>query len=48
VTTIEHIRLHPVHVPLHTPFVTSLRSATQAESLLVEVVDSDGRLPASA
>jgi L-Ala-D/L-Glu epimerase len=43
VTTIEHIRLHPVRVPLHTPFVTSLRSATQAESLLVEVVDSDGR-----
>lgn len=42
-TTIEHIRLHPVHVPLHTPFVTSLRRATHAESLLVEVVDSDGR-----
>lgn len=42
-TTIERIRLHPVRVPLHTPFVTSLRRATHAESLLVEVVDSDGR-----
>jgi L-alanine-DL-glutamate epimerase-like enolase superfamily enzyme len=42
-TTIEHIRLHPVRVALHTPFVTSLRRATHAESLLVEVVDSDGR-----
>lgn len=42
-TTIEHLRLHPVRVALHTPFVTSLRRATHAESLLVEVVDSDGR-----
>lgn len=29
--------------PLHTPFVTALRSTTTAESLLVEIVDSDGR-----
>jgi len=43
VTTIERISLHPVRVPLHTPFVTSLRRATQAASLLVEVIDSDGR-----
>ncbi len=42
-TTIERISLHPVRVPLHTPFVTSLRRATQAASLLVEVIDSDGR-----
>jgi L-alanine-DL-glutamate epimerase-like enolase superfamily enzyme len=28
---------------LHTPFVTALRRATTVESLLVEVVDSDGR-----
>jgi L-alanine-DL-glutamate epimerase-like enolase superfamily enzyme len=43
VTTIDFIRLHPVRMALHTPFVTSLRRATHAESLLVEVVDSDGR-----
>jgi len=43
VTTIERISLHPVRVPLHTPFVTSLRRATHAASLLVEVIDSDGR-----
>lgn len=42
-TTIERISLHPVRVPLHTPFVTSLRRATHAASLLVEVIDSDGR-----
>lgn len=42
-TTIERIHLHPVRVTLHNPFVTSLRRATHAESLLVEVVDSDGR-----
>ncbi len=42
-TTVEEIRCHRVRVPLHTPFVTNLRRATHAESLLVEVVDSDGR-----
>ncbi len=41
-TTIETIRCHRVSAPLHTPFVTALRTATSAESLLVEVVDSDG------
>jgi len=41
-TTIETIRCHQVTAPLHTPFVTALRTATTAESLLVEVVDSDG------
>lgn len=29
--------------PLHTPFVTALRRATAVETLLVEVVDGDGR-----
>lgn len=42
-TVVERIALHAVRVPLHTPFVTSMRRATHAESLLVEVVDSDGR-----
>lgn len=39
---IETVRCHPVSVPLHTPFVTALRRATAVESLLVEIVDSDG------
>lgn len=29
--------------PLHTPFVTALRRTTTAESLIVEVLDADGR-----
>jgi L-alanine-DL-glutamate epimerase-like enolase superfamily enzyme len=39
---IEAVRCHPVSVPLHTPFVTALRRTTTVESLIVEVVDSDG------
>lgn len=41
--TIAAIRSHRISAPLHTPFVTSLRRATTAESLLVEVIDADGR-----
>ncbi|WP_432988826.1 mandelate racemase/muconate lactonizing enzyme family protein [Dactylosporangium sp. CA-233914] len=41
--TIAAVRTHRVSVPLHTPFVTALRTATTVESLLVEVVDADGR-----
>lgn len=37
------VRTHRVSVPLHTPFVTALRRTTTADSLLVEVVDADGR-----
>jgi len=33
---------HRVSAPLHTPFVTSLRRATTVETLVVEVVDSEG------
>ncbi|HEU4947480.1 MAG TPA: dipeptide epimerase [Kribbella sp.] len=33
------LRTHLVSAPLHTPFVTALRTATQAESLLVEISD---------
>ncbi|MFG2045395.1 mandelate racemase/muconate lactonizing enzyme family protein [Dactylosporangium sp. NPDC048998] len=40
--TIAEVRAHAVSVPLHTPFVTALRTATTVESLLVEVVDADG------
>jgi L-Ala-D/L-Glu epimerase len=41
--TIETIRCHWVSAPLHTPFATALRRTTSIESLLVEVVDRDGR-----
>jgi L-alanine-DL-glutamate epimerase-like enolase superfamily enzyme len=40
---ITAIRTHRVRAPLHTPFVTALRRTEAAESLLVEVVDEDGR-----
>lgn len=32
-----------ISAPLHTPFVTALRRATSIDSLIVTVVDSDGR-----
>jgi o-succinylbenzoate synthase len=41
--TIAAVRTHRVSAPLHTPFVTALRRATTVESLIVEIVDSDGR-----
>lgn len=40
--TIVGVRTHPVRIPLRFPFVTSLRTATHAESLLVCVADSEG------
>ncbi len=41
---IASVRTHRVSSALHTPFVTALRRATAIDSLLVEVVDSDGRI----
>ncbi|WP_117213732.1 mandelate racemase/muconate lactonizing enzyme family protein [Allorhizocola rhizosphaerae] len=41
--SISAVRTHRVSAPLHTPFVTALRRATAVESLLVEVIDSEGR-----
>jgi L-alanine-DL-glutamate epimerase-like enolase superfamily enzyme len=41
--TIRELRTHRVAVPLHTPFVTAIRTVRTVESVLVEVVDSDGR-----
>jgi L-Ala-D/L-Glu epimerase len=41
--TITAVRTHRVRAPLHTPFVTALRRATAAESLIVEIVDDEGR-----
>jgi len=40
--TIAAVRCHSVRAALHTPFVTALRRTSVVESLLVEVVDSDG------
>jgi L-Ala-D/L-Glu epimerase len=39
---LQTVRCHRVSIPLHTPFVTALRRATTVDSLLVEIVDSDG------
>ena len=39
---LQTVRCHRVGIPLHTPFVTALRRATTVDSLLVEIVDSDG------
>ncbi len=40
---IVNVRTHRVSVPLHTPFVTALRTATSVETLVVQIEDSDGR-----
>ncbi|PWR12708.1 dipeptide epimerase [Micromonospora acroterricola] len=41
--TISAVRTHRVSAPLHTPFVTALRRTTTVDTLVVELVDSDGR-----
>jgi L-alanine-DL-glutamate epimerase-like enolase superfamily enzyme len=41
-TRIDRILVHPVAVPLRRPFVTAVRSARQLETVLVQLVDSDG------
>ncbi|SBT65427.1 muconate cycloisomerase [Micromonospora sediminicola] len=41
--TIAAVRTHRLSAPLHTPFVTALRRTTTVETLVVEVIDSDGR-----
>jgi L-alanine-DL-glutamate epimerase-like enolase superfamily enzyme len=43
VRTIADVQLHRATVPLVRPFVTAVRTATEIEALLIEVVDSDGR-----
>ncbi|HEY1488301.1 MAG TPA: dipeptide epimerase [Micromonosporaceae bacterium] len=40
--SIAAVITHRVSAPLHTPFVTSLRRAETVESLIVEIIDSDG------
>ncbi|MFB6397296.1 mandelate racemase/muconate lactonizing enzyme family protein [Polymorphospora lycopeni] len=41
--TIAAVRTHHLSAPLHTPFVTALRRATTVDTLIVEIVDADGR-----
>jgi L-alanine-DL-glutamate epimerase-like enolase superfamily enzyme len=41
--TITDVRTHRLSAPLHTPFVTALRRTTTVDTLVVEVVDGDGR-----
>ncbi|MEW2384913.1 dipeptide epimerase [Micromonospora sp. NPDC047707] len=41
--TITAVRTHRLSAPLHTPFVTALRRTTTVDTLVVEVVDADGR-----
>lgn len=41
--TICELVTHRVTAPLHTPFVTAIRTVHAIESVLVEAVDSDGR-----
>ncbi|MEU4678187.1 dipeptide epimerase [Micromonospora sp. NPDC023737] len=41
--TIAAVRTHRLTAPLHTPFVTALRRTTTVDTLVVEVVDADGR-----
>jgi L-Ala-D/L-Glu epimerase / N-acetyl-D-glutamate racemase len=42
--TISAVRTHRLSAPLHTPFVTALRRTHAVETLVVEVVDADGRV----
>ena len=37
------VRIHQVSAALHTPFVTALRTADAVETVIVEIVDEDGR-----
>lgn len=41
--TIAAVRTYRLTAPLHTPFVTALRRTTTVDTLVVEVVDTDGR-----
>jgi L-alanine-DL-glutamate epimerase-like enolase superfamily enzyme len=41
--TISEVRTYRLSAPMHTPFVTALRTATTVDTLVVEVRDEDGR-----
>ena len=40
---ITHVRTHHLTAELHTPFVTALRRTTETKSLVVELIDEEGR-----
>lgn len=42
--TIERVEVERLSLPLHSPFATALRRATSADSVVVRVTDSDGRV----
>jgi L-alanine-DL-glutamate epimerase-like enolase superfamily enzyme len=42
--TIERVEVERLDLPLHSPFATALRRATSAESVVVRVTASDGRV----
>ncbi|GLK16682.1 dipeptide epimerase [Herbiconiux flava] len=42
-TRIERVVVHTVAIPLVRPFVTAVRTARELDTVLVELVDSDGR-----
>ncbi len=43
-TTIERVEVERLSLPLHSPFATARRQTTRAESVIVRVTDSDGRV----
>jgi L-Ala-D/L-Glu epimerase len=43
VSRIEQVATTRMSVPLHTPFVTALRRTSTVETVLVQLIDSDGR-----
>jgi L-alanine-DL-glutamate epimerase-like enolase superfamily enzyme len=42
--TIERVEVERLSLPLHSPFTTAKRTATSADSVIVRVTDSDGRV----
>jgi L-alanine-DL-glutamate epimerase-like enolase superfamily enzyme len=42
--TIERVEVERLSLPLHSPFATARRQATTADSVIVRVTDSDGRV----
>lgn len=41
--TIAAVHVHRLVAPLHTPFVTALAHLTHVSTVVVEIVDRDGR-----
>ena len=43
-TTVERVDVERLSLPLHSPFTTARRRATTADSVIVRVTDSEGRV----